>query len=201
MKGQNHPDFFFTAYSCICIAGAAHEQVTLWIQSGFKRVSAAVLAAGGKHTFWDKRFAELLTAVGGYCNQKRCSGAMFDHICIWQNFFLLHDEQHWGCFYIKDSNFTFLLFHNIVWEVNNIALNFSSAHVSMQISIQQPTETGCGDSDCAVGTSKQVTVENQALCEHRFGSGGLWLCRCADCPDACRASLSCFAVTILTLSK
>lgn len=32
----------------------------------------------------------------------------------------------------------------------------------MQISIQQPTETGCGDSDCAVGTSKQVTVENQA---------------------------------------
>lgn len=32
----------------------------------------------------------------------------------------------------------------------------------MQISIQQPTETGCGDSDCAAGTSKQVTVENQA---------------------------------------
>lgn len=56
----------------------------------------------------------------------------------------------------------FFLFHNIVWEVNNITLNFSSAHISVQISIQQPTETCCGDSDCAVGTSKQVTVENQA---------------------------------------
>lgn len=178
MKGRNHPDFS-TAHSCIFIAGAAHEEVTVWIQSGFKRVSAAVLAAGGKQTFLDKHFAELLTAVGGYCNQKRCSEchlhAMFYHICNWQNFFLLHDKQHWGCFYKKDSNFTFFLFHNIVWEVNNITLNFSSAHISVQISIQQPTETCCGDSDCAVGTSKQVTVENQAGVGIHCVWASLWL--------------------------